>query len=267
MRLGVGGSRGWENRKLVWKHLGAWYKQYGRKLHLVSGGCPEGPDKMAEQFARQRGLSITIHYADWDGPAGRGAGHERNTTVVEDCDAFLAFWDFSSPGTADTLTKCRWRQPHRLMYVVNPLGRVFTGREVWGEEPGPEYGGPTTFKATKKLVTVERCRKHPETIYLFGDNLIGKGKAGQAVIRDEPNAFGVPTKRYPNMEDRSFFTDDEFEENKRLIEEALAKIPEGSRVIVPKQIGCNLAQLPMRAPKTYAFLCELLGLDNPFDKS
>lgn len=268
MRLGVVGSRKWTNRKLVWKHLGAWYKKYGKDLHIVSGGCPEGPDAMAEQFARQRGISFTIHPAKWrddDDVLNKAAGFLRNTTIVEDTDAILGFWDFSSGGTADTLTKCRWRQPHRLMYVVNPVGRVFAGREVWGEEAGAEYAQPSTFKVTKKLVTVERCQAHPETIYVFGDNLIGKGKAGQAIIRDEPNAFGVPTKKYPNMEDRSFFTDDEFEENKRLMEEAVAKIPAGRKIVVPQQIGCNLAQLPMRAPKTYAFLCELLQMDNPFD--
>ena len=56
-------------------------------------------------------------------------------------------------------------------------------------------------------------RDKPEKIYVFGDNMKRYGKRGQAVIRDEPNAFGVATKRHPSMYDWAFFSDkdDEFE--------------------------------------------------------
>lgn len=39
------------------------------------------------------------------------------------------------------------------------------------------------------------------------------GKRGQAIIRNEPNAYGVATKRYPSMDDWAFFSDkyDEFD--------------------------------------------------------
>lgn len=263
MRLAVVGPRKWTNRKLMFKHLGAWHKQYGTDLHIVSGGCPNGADKIAEDWARQKGVPFTIHPAKWhdaEGALNKAAGFMRNAKIVEDCDVLLAFWDFSSAGTADTLTKMRWLQPKKDYYVVNPLGKVFFNGEVWGEEASTV----TTFKVTEKKVTVERCRAHPGTVYVFGDNLVGKGKAGQAVIRDEPNAYGVPTKKYPSMEENAFFCDQEFEANRALIAQALAKIPEGSKVVVPYRIGCNLAQLPMRAPRTYAYLCERLGMDNPF---
>ena len=33
------------------------------------------------------------------------------------------------------------------------------------------------------------CMENPTHIFVFGDNLIGKGKAGQAIIRDNPKLF------------------------------------------------------------------------------
>lgn len=61
--------------------------------------------------------------------------------------------------------------------------------------------------------TPELLRENPEKIYVFGDNMKRYGKRGQAVIRNEPNAYGVATKRYPSMEDWAFFSDksDEFD--------------------------------------------------------
>lgn len=56
-------------------------------------------------------------------------------------------------------------------------------------------------------------RNNPDKIYVFGDNMKRYGKRGQAIIRDEPNAFGVATKRYPSMDDWAFFSgkEDEFD--------------------------------------------------------
>jgi len=45
------------------------------------------------------------------------------------------------------------------------------------------------------LLSPEICRLHKNALFIFGDNLQGWGKGGQARIRDEPNAFGIPTKR------------------------------------------------------------------------
>lgn len=275
MRLGVVGGRNFRDRKLIFKHMNAWLKKYGTELHVVSGGCPDGPDKIAEDFCRQKGVSFTVHPAKWrdeNDVLDKAAGFARNTIVVEDTDAMLAFWDFASNGTGDTLTKCRWRVPHRKLYVVNPLGRVFRGREVWGEEAGPEYEPEEApprieIKHTSKPLTVERCREHPTTYYLFGDNLNQKGEAGQAVIRGEPNAVGIPTKVWPARSPVSYFNDKDFEYNTSRMVSALETVPDGSKVIVHLGIGSGRAQMPMKAPKTYAFLCNLLGMDNVFEKT
>lgn len=75
-------------------------------VRVVSGGCPKGGDRFAEIIARQFGLTITIHYPDWNGPAGRGAGFVRNTKIAQDCDVLLAMVaPDRAGGTEDTVKK------------------------------------------------------------------------------------------------------------------------------------------------------------------
>ena len=113
------------------------------------------------------------------------------------------------------------------------------------------------------LLSVDLLRDNPDKYYLFGDNLEGWGKKGQAVIRGEPNAIGIPTKVAPKRDVDSYFTDDNFEMNKQFIDDAFAKIPVGSTVVVPKAgLGTGLAQLDKRAPKTFAYLQSQIGTDN-----
>ncbi|NCN44779.1 MAG: hypothetical protein GW898_10760 [Thiomicrospira sp.] len=55
--------------------------------------------------------------------------------------------------------------------------------------------------------SIEICRNNPNTIFVFGDNRARKGTGGQAIIRGEPNAFGVITKLLPAMHDQAFIRD------------------------------------------------------------
>jgi len=54
-------------------------------------------------------------------------------------------------------------------------------------------------------VTREFLRARPDCVFVFGDNLLGRGKKGAAELRDEPNVFGFVTKKAPNNLDRSFY--------------------------------------------------------------
>lgn len=46
-----------------------------------------------------------------------------------------------------------------------------------------------------KRYTLNLVKGNRDVYFVFGDNLIGEGKGGQAIIREEPNTIGVPTKR------------------------------------------------------------------------
>ena len=110
-----------------------------------------------------------------------------------------------------------------------------------------------------KVYSVSLLRKNPDKVFIFGDNLKGYGKGGQAIIRDEPNAIGIPTKKAPSMNPGSFFTDAEYAANKQAIDLAFTKIPRGKTIVVPKDnIGTGKAQLKQKAPKTWLYLQEKL---------
>lgn len=80
-----------------------WYEAGDR---LVSGGCPFGADRFAEKIAKTRGLSITIHYPDWNGPDGRAAGFVRNSRIAADADVLIALVaPDRTGGTEDTIRK------------------------------------------------------------------------------------------------------------------------------------------------------------------
>lgn len=112
-----------------------------------------------------------------------------------------------------------------------------------------------TFETIKRY-DENILRANPDKIYIFGDNTERWGKKNQSIIRDEPNAFGIATKKRPSMDDDAFFTDDEFEANKKIIDEDIAKIKaDGRPIVFPEDgIGTGLAGLENKAPRTYEYL-------------
>lgn len=123
----------------------------------------------------------------------------------------------------------------------------------------------------EKQITVEMCRQHPDCIFVFGDNLIHRGKApgaGQAVIRDEPNAMGIPTKRLPATSDDAYFSDQEDE--LQAVRDALAAIyrsARGKTIVFPKDgVGTGRAKMKEKSPKAWErmnhILDEHFGIQN-----
>jgi hypothetical protein len=109
-------------------------------------------------------------------------------------------------------------------------------------------------------LTVRKCQEFPGFVFVFGDNLAGYGTAGQACIRNEPNAFGIPTKRYPSMAPGSFFTDKDCER-----EHVLSALRElytlGKRrtIVFPQNgIGTGMAKMPVSSPKLFAEMNDIL---------
>ncbi|MEZ5421683.1 MAG: hypothetical protein R2682_01145 [Pyrinomonadaceae bacterium] len=116
-----------------------------------------------------------------------------------------------------------------------------------------------------KRISREFVRANRDRIFLFGDNLAGKGFGGQAVaMRGEPNCVGIPTKKLPSNRDDAFFTDKEFEQNKAAIDHAFDvlfhKISKAEQTIVMPAdgLGTGRAQLEGRAPQTFAYLQKCL---------
>lgn len=113
-----------------------------------------------------------------------------------------------------------------------------------------------------KWITREIVRANPDKIFLFGDNLEHVGLGGQAgAMRGEPNAIGVPTKHSPSMSDDAFFSDDEFDFTSLCIDAALqSAINTNSTIVIPADgLGTGLAELDIRAPRTFAYLEKRLS--------
>ena len=100
---------------------------------------------------------------------------------------------------------------------------------------------------------------NPHIIYCFGDNDQREGLGGQAKeCRGEKNAWGIRTKRAPDNEDSSFYTDDGDDLAKvvadfELLEEEI--LSRGGVVVFPTDgFGTGLADLKNRAPGIHAWI-------------
>jgi len=95
----------------------------------------------------------------------------------------------------------------------------------------------------EKKITKSYLRQNPDHIFVFGDNLIRKGKGGAAILRDEPNVYGFITKKLPNNNEGSFYKPDEYRQKfevelKRLIEE-IERFP--NKIFMISKLGGGLA--------------------------
>jgi hypothetical protein len=73
--------------------------------------------------------------------------------------------------------------------------------------PPCSYDLSNIKRKTVETLSPKLLRENPNWLFVFGDNALRYGKGGQAVIRDEPNAFGIVTKLKPNNTNDSYMTD------------------------------------------------------------
>lgn len=111
-----------------------------------------------------------------------------------------------------------------------------------------------------KILSPPMCRRYLGKIFVFGDNMKAFGKGGQAIIRGEPNSFGIPTKRYPSWDDWAFFSDqpDEIEAVKESLRE-LWKLGQEKVIVFPEDgIGTGRAKMKEKSPIAYEMMCDIL---------
>lgn len=102
MRVAIVGTRHYTNYKEFLGFLDAMAaKENVAITHVVSGGA-RGVDSLAERFAKQFAIPITIYPAKWH-IYGKQAGMIRNNQIVDDCDIVFAFPSPASKGTKYTI--------------------------------------------------------------------------------------------------------------------------------------------------------------------
>ncbi|ASD50478.1 GTP-binding domain [Acidovorax phage ACP17] len=119
MRIGVVGSRTLCDYEWFANQMDNLVGHSKTPIQFVSGGA-DGPDTMIERYARERGHpDVCVHTPNWNQEGWR-AGFNRNSDIVADCDAVIAFWDERSAGTRDTINKCRRAFVPVLVITFNP---------------------------------------------------------------------------------------------------------------------------------------------------
>ena len=103
-------------------------------------------------------------------------------------------------------------------------------------------------------------RASPDKLFVFGDNLTGLGRGGQAKeCRGERNAVGITTKFHPGTDPSDFVYDHHLPALRPVIQQQFRKLAEhlrgGGVVVWPADgVGTGLARLPETAPTVMAFI-------------
>lgn len=84
---------------------------------IISGGA-RGADTLGEQYAKENNIPTKIFLPDWN-THGKSAGFIRNTDIVNEAELVVAFWDYSSKGTKDSIDKTFKLQKNLLIININ----------------------------------------------------------------------------------------------------------------------------------------------------
>lgn len=121
------------------------------------------------------------------------------------------------------------------------------------------------------IVTPEEVKNNPNKLYVFEENTTKVGNTGPLAIRNLPNAVGLRVRKGPGTKSAAFFTDIEFENNKKIITEDIINIKYLSFCydsVVLTSVGYGLGStLELRCSNTWNFLVDVLKYNFDFDNT
>ena len=116
LRIAIIGSRTYNNYN-EFKHLLISFINNLPKdtlIEFVSGGA-KGADTLAEQFAKEFNMPITVIKPDWE-KYGKRAGFVRNYDIINNSNYVIAFWDGKSEGTKHSIEIAKKQGKQTLIY-------------------------------------------------------------------------------------------------------------------------------------------------------
>jgi hypothetical protein len=105
--IAVVGTRNFTDKDIFKRIINKVITIEGTPNKIVSGGAI-GADTLAFEWAIENNTEILVfkpRYEDFPKEKRWMAPKERNTTIVDNSDIVLAFWDMESNGTRDTINK------------------------------------------------------------------------------------------------------------------------------------------------------------------
>tara|TARA_R100000664_G_C2726827_1_gene118552 strand:+ start:645 stop:1040 length:396 start_codon:yes stop_codon:yes gene_type:complete len=121
MRVGIIGSRTYQNKRKVRDMIFKLKQEFNSELTIVSGGCSDGADKFAKKYAleldcqyiefnpahTQRNLYSALHDAYYGKEYAAKWFFQRNKMLANYVDYLIAFMDTDSNGTVNTINEAR----------------------------------------------------------------------------------------------------------------------------------------------------------------
>lgn len=121
-KIAIVGSRNFTDKELFDKVVSDIITREGIPNKVISGGAC-GADTLAFEWARKNKIEFVVFEPNYKKYPRKErnwmAPKDRNTTIVENSDLVLAFWDMSSTGTKDTIEKSI--KNCRKIYIFNLL--------------------------------------------------------------------------------------------------------------------------------------------------
>lgn len=120
MKLAIVGSRSFTD----YTYFKECMKQFENSeiSYIISGGAV-GADTLAEKYAAENNIPVKIFYPDYN-LHGKKAPILRNTTIVENSDVVVAFWNGVSGGTRDSINKARKLKKAVVIFRVDGLSTL-----------------------------------------------------------------------------------------------------------------------------------------------
>jgi hypothetical protein len=109
-------------------------------------------------------------------------------------------------------------------------------------------------------ISVDLLRVNPGRVYVFEDTLDRSSSLGQAMVRGEPNACGIPVRKSPGLTCKAVFSDQDHEFE--AVTEALRQLYRKgcNRTVVFPHVGIGHGPygLVKHSPKLYNHVCHIL---------
>lgn len=116
MKVAIVGYRNFKDYQVFEKRVNEIFNHNDiSPFEIVSGGA-EGVDTLAEIYANEYCIPITVFPANWN-KYGRSAGPKRNKLIVDRADVVIAFLSKESKGTVNTINLAR--KANKKVFVID----------------------------------------------------------------------------------------------------------------------------------------------------